>query len=167
MPEEQPQVKIPRPVIRKTYPKFRFWDMQKNMFFFSSNALFGAVGDQDKHDFIAPHVIVTHQHTEKKLNTDDLQYISEFTGVLDSNAAMIPIFSGDRVLIKNPADFNKEYKLIVQWVITLACWNISPYLVTGCSIFVVGNVYQNPSEKEDIKFDFANDLPSLKKRIVN
>ena len=150
-------------VIKKTYPKFRWWDPIRLKFYYSSNALIGEANDAEKHEFIAPHVIVV-DASEKKITTDDLQYISEFTGVLDSTPEMLPIFSGDIVRIPNANNDGKELTQVVQWATPYARWSISPYLMGRREIFVTGNIYQNPMPQNTVpRFETDVNILTAKK----
>lgn len=142
----------PRPVVKRSYPKFRWWDVDKHKFFYSSNALFGEVGDEVKSEFIAPHVIITEKH-DRKLTPEDMKYLSEFTGVLDSTPEMRPIFSGDIVKIPDAQGNGKDEQFVVEWAVPFARWNISPYLIGRRQIFIVGNIYENEPQKKTVGFD--------------
>jgi len=130
-------------IARRTYPKFRWYDQETNLFHYSQDTLFAKKAEGIQ--ILAPYCIVVEK--ERQLNTEDLRMISEFSGVLDSTPTQIPIYSGDLVRIPNNQVFDDERSMVVQWVPHFARWNISPFLVGGKQIFVTGNIYQPEFEK--------------------
>ncbi len=161
-------------MVKRIYPKFRWYDKDEDKFYFSQDTLFAK--QDGNRQIMAPYCLVIEK--ERQLEKDDLFYISEFAGILDSHPEQYPIYSGDLVQIPNNQVFDDTKSLVVQWVGHLARWNISPFLIGKKEIYVVGNIYQPQFQKqvEDTKgFEVATELPPRegfivpknKKRLIN
>lgn len=150
------QVKI----AKRIFPKFRWYDKEEDRFYFSQDTLFAKKGEGLQ--ILAPYCMVIEK--ERPLGPEDLQYISEFCGILDSHPEQLPIYSGDLVQIPDNKVFDDTKSLIVQWVPHLARWNISPFLIGRKQIFIVGNIYQPQFEelvRRDVAgFEVATEMPT-------
>lgn len=121
-------------VIKKSYPKFRIWDEKGKKFYFSTNTL---IVDNEEKSLVAPYPVVI----DHKVENDFAKNLCEFTGVLESTELQRPIYSGDIVLISS-RDNKPILKATVAWFTQGACWNISPPLVQGLYIIIIGNVFE-------------------------
>ena len=121
--------------VKGKFSKFRVWDEDKKKFYFSGDTL---VSDINGVTVIAPFSVFTGYLMRKECKI----HITEFTGILDTSGKLVPIYTGD-IVVLSKRDGSPGGRGVVKWLTEVACFNVSIDLMNGHKMVVVGNVFQD------------------------